>query len=161
MKKPVSIFLIVTFVALILGWSIGSFFTQTTVAKLIKTIPASPIVIDAQYDKKNHAISYSILNSGGTLLKITQEAFVFTPGQKSNQKEYIVSNIPVNIELKPGIITRFEMKLKSGTEKLHFGDVVLATFTYMNPLSPDLYTVVHSFKLKNISSSKKDNGGKK
>ena len=147
MKKPGLVVLSVTIVAILLGWSIGAFFTERTVAKMVASIPASPIIVAAEYNKDKHAITYSILNPGGTELTVVQESFVFTPGKNSKEKGYIVSNLPVHVTLPPGVITAVELKLKEGTKKLQIGDAVLATFTYLHPLSSDLYTVVHPFKL--------------
>ena len=147
MRSPAGILVLSVFLALFLGWGIGSFFTQASVSKAIATIPASPIVVKAKYHKAEHAIVYSILNPGGMPETIVQEAFVFKPGKETKEKAYVVSNIPVHITLPPGETTEVVMKLKSGTEELHLGDVVLATFTYVHPLSTDLYTVVHSFEM--------------
>ncbi len=158
MKKPTSIIIIVALVSIFLGWTIGNFFTTTTLSKAIAQIPASPIILSAEYNKKEHSITYSILNSGGTEVKIVQQSFIFKPGKESNEKGYIVSNIPVNIKLNPGVITKLEMKLKKGTEKLHIGDIVLSTFSYVHPLSTDIYTIAHSFEL---GTSNKENSNSK
>ncbi len=147
MKNPAGILVLSVLLALFLGWGIGSFFTETSVSKAIATIPASPIVVEAKYRKAEHAIVYSIFNPGGMPETIVQEAFVFKPGKETKEKAYVVSNVPVHITLPPGETTEVVMKLKSGTEKLHLGDVILATFTYVHPLSADLYTVVHSFEM--------------
>jgi len=157
MRKPGTLITLVTIIALTLGWVIGGFFTSTSVAKAIASIPASPIVVDAKYKKDQHTIEYSMLNPGGMPLTIVQESFVFTPGKETKEKSYIVSNVPVNVKLLPGVITKVELKLKPGTEKLQLGDVVLATFTYHHPLSEDLYTVVHSFTMETADTT----GGKK
>ena len=151
MKRPTSIIVIITIVALFLGWTIGSFFTGTTVAKAIATIPASPIIVDAKYNKDKHSIIYSILNPGGTELKVIQQSFIFKPGSESKEKGYIVSNIPSDLKLPAGVITNLEMKLKKGTEKLHLGDIILTTFSYVHPLSSDIYTVAHSFEMGKVS----------
>ncbi len=167
MKRPASILIVMTILALVLGWVIGGFFTSTSVSKVLASIPASPIVVDAKYNESNHTIEYSMLNPGGTSLTIIQESFVFQPGKETKEKSYIVSNIPVNVKLLPGVITKVELKLKAGTEALHFGDVVLATFTYTHPLSGDLYTVVHPFTMGQAKSAarqsktQKSSGGKK
>ncbi len=165
MKRPAGILILISIIALILGWGIGSFFTQRTVAKVVASIPASPIVVDAHYNREKHSITYSILNPGGVPLTIVDESFVFTPGKNSKEKAYIVSHVPIHAVLPPGVVTRVELKLKAGTEKLQLGDAVLATFTYVHPLSPDLYTVAHPFKLgiggKNVAQQKKEiKGGK-
>ncbi len=159
MKKPSSILIGITVIALVLGWAIGGFFTSASVSKVISSIPGSPIVVDAKYNKNNHTIEYSVLNPGGMELTIVQESFVFKPGKESREKSYIVSDIPVNVKLLPGVVTKVELKLKSGTEALHFGDVVLATFTYTHPLSTDLYTVVHPFTMGQ-TSEQDTTGGK-
>ena len=159
MKKPASIIIIVTTVALLLGWNIGSFFAERSMAKKIAAIPGSPIVVDAKYDRAKHSINYSILNPGGTEVTIIEESFVFTPGKKSKEKAYVVSKVPTEVTLVPGEVTTTELKLKENTEELKIGDVVLVTFTYMHPLSSDIYTVVHSFKFgenKRKNSSKKE-----
>lgn len=166
MKRPASILILISIVALILGWGIGSFFTERTVAKLVSSIPASPIIVDAHYNTEKHSITYSILNPGGTPITIVDESFVFTPGKNSQEKAYIVSHVPIHQVLPPGVVTKVELKLKAGTEKLQIGDAVLATFTYIHPLSSDLYTVAHSFKQgvggKNVAQKQKKNekGGK-
>ena len=165
MKRPAAIFILTTVIAIVLGWGIGSFFTQTTVSKVIASIPASPIVLDAKYNKEKHSITYSILNPGGTPLTIVDESFVFTPGKNSKEKAYIVSHVPIHAVLPPGVVTKVELKLKTGTEKLQIGDAVLATFTYIHPLSTDLYTVAHPFKMgiggKNVAPQKTERKGGK
>ncbi|SMP08080.1 hypothetical protein SAMN06265339_0552 [Desulfurobacterium pacificum] len=159
MKRPSLIVFFAIIVSLLLGWTIGEFFTGRTVAKVIASIPGSPIVVDAKYNKDKHSITYSILNPGGMPLTIVEESFVFTPGKNSKEKAYVVSHIPVHVTLPPGVVTSVELKLKPGTEKLELGDAVLATFTYMQPLSSDLYTVVHPFTMGVASAKAK--GGKK
>ncbi len=164
MRKPAGILILVSLVALFLGWGIGEFFGTRSVERIVASIPASPIVVDAEYNRKNHSIVYSMLNPGGLPITIVNESFVFTPGKKSSEKEYVVSHIPVHVILPPGVITRVEMKLKSGTEKLKIGDAVWATFSYVHPLSPDIYTVAHPFtmgiKAATKSSNKTEEGGK-
>jgi len=90
MKRPALIVLLSTALALVLGWSIGGFFTGRNLAKIVASIPASPIVVDAKYDRESHSIAYSILNPGGTPITIVEESFVFTPGKESKEKGYVV-----------------------------------------------------------------------
>lgn len=162
MRKPASLLILISFIMLFLGWIIGTFFTQRTVAKVVASIPASPIVVNAKYDKEKHAIYYSMLNPGGMPLTVVEESFVFTPGKNSKEKGYILSHIPVHVVLLPGAITQVELKLKAGTQKLQVGDAVLATFTYTHPLSKDIYTLVHPFTMGVKSTkAKKEEGGKK
>jgi len=159
MRRPAAVLILVGFVMLFLGWAIGTFFTERTVAKAIATIPGSPIVLNARYDKEKHAIFYSMLNPGGMPLTIVEESFVFTPGSKSKEKGYVVSHIPVHVVLPPGVVTQVELKLKAGTEKLQLGDAVLATFTYVHPLSKDLYSVIHPFTM-GVKAKTGKGGGK-
>jgi hypothetical protein len=163
MRKPAFVLIVVGIAMLVLGWTIGTFFTQRTVAKAIATIPGSPIVVDSKYDREKHSIFYSILNPGGMPLTIVEESFVFTPGKESKEKGYVVSHLPVHVVLPPGTITSVELKLKVGTEKLQIGDAVLATFSYVHPLSKDIYSVIHPFTLgvgdKNAQQTKKEGGG--
>ncbi len=156
MRRPAVVVTLVGFAMLFLGWAIGTFFTERTVAKAIATIPGSPIVLSAKYDKTKHSIFYSILNPGGMPLTIVEESFVFTPGKESKEKGYVVSHLPVHVVLPPGVVTQVELKLKAGTEELHIGDAVLATFTYIHPLSKDLYSVIHPFTMGVKSSQKKE-----
>ncbi|WP_457568348.1 hypothetical protein [Desulfurobacterium sp.] len=164
MRKPAGILVLLTAIGLFLGWSIGTFFTGVTAAKVVASIPASPIVTEVSYNRSKHELTYSMLNPGGMPLSIVRESFVFTPGGKSKEKGYVVSDIPVKVTLPPGVVTKVVLKLKPGTEKLEVGDAVLATFTYVTPLSTDLYTVVHPFKMgvqKTNARTKTEKGGKK
>jgi hypothetical protein len=164
MRKPAGILILVSLVALFLGWGIGEFFGTRSIEKIVTSIPASPIVVDAKYNKENHSIVYSMLNPGGLPITIVNESFIFTPGKESSEKGYVISHIPVHIVLPPGVITKVEMKLKSGTEKLKVGDAVLATFSYVHPLSPDVYTVAHPFTMgvkRAVKNSKKAKEGGK
>lgn len=156
MRRPSFIILISIVLALILGWFIGNFITGTTVAKAIASIPGSPIVMDAKYNKEKHSIEYSVLNPGGTELRIVEEAFVFKPGKETKEEAYVLSHIPANIKLPPRAITKVELALKAGTEKLHFGDVVMTTFTYTHGLSNDLYTVMHPFTMEKDTTGGKE-----
>jgi hypothetical protein len=154
MKRPAYLLTFVAFIFLTLGWSIGSFFTQRSASKVLANLPASPIVLKAQYVKKKHAIDYSIFNPGGVPLTIIEESFVFTPGNHTTQKAYLVSDVPVKVVLPPQATTSVELKLKAGTKHLKLGDAVLATFTYIHPLSRDFYTVAHTFKMKKAKGGK-------
>ncbi|NPA32471.1 MAG: hypothetical protein GXO04_02465 [Aquificae bacterium] len=142
-------FFIATTIALaglFVGGGVGSYFTSTKLLKQFQNIPGSPIILNAVYDRERHLIAYSISNPGTVPLTIIEKAFVFTPGKESEEKGYILSGIPANITIPPLSVAVVELKLKEGTQKLRFGDLVVATFTYKHPLSEDIYTLVHPFK---------------
>ncbi|SNR80318.1 hypothetical protein [Desulfurobacterium atlanticum] len=147
MRKPATLLALLTTIGLILGWSIGTFFTGVSVAKVVASIPASPIVTNVTYNKEKHELTYEMLNPGGMPLTIVEESFIFTPGKNSKEKGYVLSNIPVKVVLAPGAVTKVVLKLKPGTEKLEIGDAVLATFTYVTPVTRDLYTIIHPFTM--------------
>ncbi len=159
-RGQAGIFILVCFLAILLGWAIGSFFTGRQFARSIAKLPGSPIVLNARFDKKSHSVIYSILNPGGTPLTIVEESLIFTPGKLSKQPAYIISSIPANQIIPPQKVVEVKVNLKAGTEDLKLGDVVLVTFTYTHPLSKDVYTVVHKFIMgmsKSTKSQKKAN----
>ena len=137
--------LVIALVGIVVGAGSGSYLTYNNVMRKVGSIPASPVVLQAKYDKKKHQIDYSILNPGTLPLTIVEKSFVFRPGKETKEKAYVVADIPANIALPPGAVTMVSLKLKEETEKLKIGDVVVVTFTYTHPLSKDLYTVVHPF----------------
>ncbi len=149
--------LVIALVGILVGAGSGSYLTYNNVMRKVGSIPASPVVIHAKYDKQRHQIDYSILNPGTLPLTIVEKSFVFSPGKETKEKAYVVADIPANISLPPGAVTIVSLKLKEETEKLKIGDAVVVTFTYTHPLSKDLYTVVHPFTYsKNLKKSKKE-----
>ncbi len=138
----------IVLMGLIVGAGAGSYLTYNNVMRKVGSIPASPIVLQAKYDREKHRLDYSILNPGTVPLKIVEKAFVFTPGKESKEKGYVVADIPANIVLPPGSVAVVSVDLKKGTQELQVGDVVVTTFTYTHELSKDLYTVVHPFTME-------------
>jgi len=139
-------FIISSILAIILGWGIGTYITYNNTIERIGKIPASPIIKEATYDKKNHTIVFSVLNPGTLPLYVKAQSLVFKPGKESKEKEYTVENIPVDIPLIPMGITTVNIQLKKGTSKLKSGDIVMITLHYVHSLSQDIYSVVHSFE---------------
>ncbi len=144
-------FLLILLIAiggLLIGGGAGSYLTYTNIMRSIASIPASPIILEAKYERENHRMVYSIHNPGTVPLEIIEKAIVFTPGEQTKEKGYVLANIPADIDLPPGTVTVVNVNLKPETEELQVGDVVVVTFTYRHPLSKDLYTVAHPFELK-------------
>ncbi len=137
--------LVIALAGMLVGGGAGSYLTYNRVMKAVGSIPASPIVVQAKYNKEKHRMDYSILNPGTVPLTVVEKSIVFTPGEKSKEKEYVLADIPTQVTLPPGAVTIVSFELKPETEKLQLGDVVVVTFVYKHPLSKDLYTVVHPF----------------
>jgi hypothetical protein len=153
-------FLISSILAIILGWGIGSYITYNNTIEAIGKIPGSPIVVNAEYDKKNHRVVFSVLNPGTVPIYIKAQSLVFKPGKQTKQEAYAIQNIPVDIPLVPMGLTSVNINLKKGTPALQIGDVVMITLHYVHPLSKDIYSVVHSFefsKNKNQDQKQKEN----
>ncbi len=144
--NKITIFFITSLIAIFLGWGIGSYITYNNTIEQVGKIPASPIITLAQYDKKNHAVLLSILNSGTIPLTVISKSFVFKPGKDSKQKSYEMANIPANIVLPPLAVTIVALDLKKGSNPLEAGDIVMSTIHYTHSLSKDVYTVSHKFE---------------
>ncbi len=145
MRKPLLTAIFVSLLGVIVGWGVGSFLTYRKTIRAISSVPASPIIIGAKYDKAKNELLYSVYNPGTLPIKVFQESVVFTPGSKSKEAAYVISNIPVSVTLAPMAVTQVELKLKSGAESLKIGDVVAGTLYYTHPLSKDIYSVAHPF----------------
>ncbi len=137
--------LAIALAGLLVGGGAGSYLTYNRVMDTVGKIPASPIVIDAEYKRDEHRMDYSILNPGTVPLTIVEKSIVFTPGKESGEDRYVLADIPTQVTLSPGTVTVVSFELKPETEKLKIGDVVVVTFAYRHPLSKDIYTVVHPF----------------
>ncbi len=161
MKRPAGLILLIALVGLLIGGGTGSYLGFNRAIRMIERLPASPIVLNAAYNGKHHSIVYSVYNPGTVPLKMVEGSFVFTPGKKSTQGEYILSHIPLNVTLKPASVTLVEMRLKEGTQKLHLGDVVVGTLSYTHPFSPDVYTVIHPFTYEGPKTPRKARNQKK
>ncbi len=149
--------IVIALAGIVVGAGSGSYLTYNNLMRKVGSIPASPIVMQAKYDREKHQINYSILNPGTLPLTIVEKSFVFRPGKETKEKAYVVADIPASITLPPGAVTMVSLKLKEETEELKTGDVVVVTFTYTHPLSRDLYTVVHPFTYGgNLKKQKKE-----
>ena len=148
--------IVIALAGIVVGAGSGSYLTYNNLMRKVGSIPASPIVMQAKYDREKHQINYSILNPGTLPLTIVEKSFVFRPGKETKEKAYVVADIPASITLPPGAVTMVSLKLKEETEKLKVGDVVVVTFTYTHPLSRDLYTVVHPFTYGGNLKEKKE-----
>ncbi len=155
MKKPVGLILIIALAGLLVGGGAGNYLGFYRAMGLIGKLPASPIVLNAVYNEKHNSIVYSIYNPGTVPLEMVEGSFVFTPGKKSTQGEYILSHIPLGVTLKPSSVTLVEMRLKEGSQKLQLGDVVVGTLSYTHPFSPDVYAVIHPFTYEGKKAQKK------
>ncbi len=144
--------LVIALAGVLVGGGAGSYLTYSRVMKAVGSIPASPIVVQAKYNKEKHRMDYSILNPGTLPLTIVEKSIVFTPGEESKEKRYVLADIPAQVNLPPGAVTIVSFELKPETEKLKVGDVVVVTFVYKHPMSKDLYTVVHPFTYENDTS---------
>ncbi|SNZ03263.1 hypothetical protein SAMN06265182_0335 [Persephonella hydrogeniphila] len=142
----VFLFFLTSVVAIILGWGVGGYITYNKTIEAVGKIPASPIVVKTVYDRKNHTVVFSVLNTGTLPLTVVSESFVFKPGKESAEKQYKMENIPAHITLIPLGITTVSLKLKKGSQELKSGDIVMATLHYVHPLSDDIYTVSHKFE---------------
>ncbi|WP_457600148.1 hypothetical protein [Hydrogenivirga sp.] len=148
--------LTVAILGLLVGGGSASYLTYSKVMRAVGSIPASPIVVQAEYDREKHQMHYSIMNPGTVPLTVVEKSIVFTPGSKSGEKEYVLADIPADVTLPPGTVTIVTFKLKPKSEKLKLGDVVVVTFAYKHPLSRDIYTVVHPFTYGKESTKKEE-----
>ena len=136
--------IILAVLGLLLGYGIGSFFAFQRSTLLIRTTPASPIVVGAFYDREQDALVYLVSNPGAVPLKIVGHSLVFTPGDESDEPGYRLMDIPSDVDLLPFQVVEVVLDLKADSDDLLPGDVVAVTLNYTHPYSPDVYAVAHT-----------------
>jgi len=136
--------ILIAVLGLLLGYVVGSFFAFQRGTLLIRTTPASPIVVGAFYDREAHALVYLVSNPGAVPLKIVGHSLIFTPGEESQEPAYRLVDIPSDVDLLPFQVVQVVLDLKTGSQELLPGDVLAVTLNYTHPYSPDLYAVAHT-----------------
>ncbi len=136
--------LLIAVIGLVLGYLVGGFFAFQRATVLIRTTPASPIVVGAFYDRENHALVYLVSNPGAVPLKVVGHSLVFTPGEASEEPAYRLVDIPADVDLPPFRVVQVVLDLKAGSQELLPGDVLAVTLNYTHPFSPDIYAVAHT-----------------
>jgi len=147
-KNPVSSLILTAVVALIVGLGAGAYLGASRAYAALKEVPASPIVRSAEYDKAKNELVFELFNPGVLPLTLVDESVVFTPGAKSTEKGYALAAVPLDVALPGGAALKVQLALKADSEELKPGDVVAGTITYTHPLSKDVYSVTHLFKME-------------
>ncbi len=162
MSRRLALTLFIAILGLFVGSGVGGYITYNRVMRTVQNIPASPIVVGAEYDKDNNRLVFSVLNPGTLPLSLDNYSIAFTPGESTQQQAYFISNIPLGITINPMEVAVVYINLKEQALPLEIGDIVTTTIFYSHPLSPDVYTVVHPFVYEKKGESPSDTtGGKK
>ena len=151
--------LFIAILGLLVGSGVGGYITYNRMIRSVQNIPASPIVVGAEYDKDNNRLVFSVLNPGTLPLSLDNYSIAFTPGESTQQAAYFISNIPLGITINPMEVAVVYINLKEQALPLEIGDIVTTTIFYTHPLSPDIYTVVHPFVYERGGESASDTTG--
>ena len=136
MSRTLTTVVLTVLVGLMVGMGVGGFITYTSTAKYVQSVPGAPIVVGAKYDKEKNAMVLDVFNSGGLPITITSSGLVFKPKKGEG---YTIANIPVNIVVPGGTITRVEIKLKENSQ-VQNGDILVGTLVYTYPYIPQIYS---------------------
>ncbi len=161
MSKRLWITLLIAILGLFVGAGAGGYITYNRVMRTVQNIPASPIVVGAEYDRDNNRLVFSVLNPGTLPLSLDNYSIAFTPGESTQQQAYFISNIPLGITINPMEVAVVYINLKEQALPLEIGDIVTTTIFYTHPLSPDVYSVVHPFVYERGGNQKVDTTGGK
>jgi len=147
MRNPAGSLIIALLVALLVGLGAGAYIQSSRVQAVLTSVPPSPVVLSADYQREKKQIVLEVYNPGFLPLLLVDQSVVFTPGPESKEKAYALAAVPLNLSLPAQTTVRVTLALKPESEDLKAGDVVAGTLTYTHPLSPDLYAVTHLFKV--------------
>jgi hypothetical protein len=137
MRRTLVTAVLVTIVGVLVGMGIGGFVTYKGVSSLIKSIPGSPVVVGAQYDKDQNALVLNVFNPGGLPMVVETTSLIFKP---KNGQGYALANIPANVTVPGGAIVQLVIKLKAESKgKVQIGDILQGGFTYRYPGIPQTY----------------------
>ncbi len=159
MSRRLLLTLFIAILGLFVGSGVGGYITYNRVMRSVQNIPASPIVVGAEYDRENNRLVFSVLNPGTVPLSLDNYSIAFTPGESTRQPAYFISNIPLGITINPMEVAVVYINLKEQALPLEIGDIVTTTIFYSHPLSPDVYTVVHPFVFEKGGKSPSDTTG--
>ncbi len=144
-QKRIWIILVIALLGLFIGFGAGGYLTSNRILRSVEQIPASPVVLDAVYDKEQNQLALSIMNPGPLPLNLLNYTIAFTPGSETEEAAYVVSNIPIDLTIPPFEVVTVLVNLKEQTEKLAVGDLVTVSVFYTHPLSPDVYSIIHPY----------------
>ena len=147
MKNIAGTLIISMLLALFVGLGAGVYIQSSRTQAALTSVPPSPIVVSASYEREKHQVVFEVVNPGYLPLLLVDQSIVFTPGPESKEKAYALAAVPINLTLPAQGSVKVTMALKPETEELKVGDAVAGTITYTHPLSPDLYAVTHLFKV--------------
>ncbi len=149
MKNVVGSIVLTAIVAVIVGLGAGIYIEASRARAALEAVPASPIVVSANYIKEKNEVVFELFNPGVQPLTLVDQTVVFTPGKESKEKAYALAAVPLGVALPGGTSVKVHLALKADSEKLKPGDVVAGTITYTHPLAAgDVYSVTHLFKLE-------------
>lgn len=141
MRKTLTVAILVTIVGVLLGMGIGGFVTYTSAVQTVKSIPGAPIVVGANYDAEKNALVMDIFNPGGLPIFVETTGLVFKP---KSGKGYAIANLPANVKIDGGTITRLVINLKESSRgKVQIGDIISGTLVYHYPYIPQVYTTTY------------------
>lgn len=152
-KKNFSVWL--ASIALLLIWLITwSFFgmyrgliaTELATKSLIisaANTPASPVVVESSYNENKWELSVVLVNTWIMPIKILDKSLVLTP--KAEADVAVAVNIPMNITINWWEAFIVKTKLEGNKDNFKLWDVLTSTFSYVYPISNDVYTLTHIF----------------
>jgi len=110
--------------------------------------PASPVVVQSDYNEQNWELHVTLVNTGIMPIKILNKSLVLTP--KWQQQVAIALNIPMNVTLNWGEAFVVKTKLNTNKDNFKLWDVLTSSFDYVYPISNDVYTLTHVFVKSNM-----------
>jgi len=110
--------------------------------------PASPVVVQSDYNEQNWELHVTLINTGIMPIKILNKSLVLTP--KWQQQVAIALNIPMNVTLNWGEAFVVKTKLNTNKDNFKLWDVLTSSFDYVYPISNDVYTLTHVFVKSNM-----------
>ena len=159
MNRRLYLTILIAILGLFVGAGTGGYITYNRLIRTVQNIPASPIVVGAEYDKDNNRLVFSVLNPGTLPLSLDNYSIAFTPGRETEQEAYFISSIPLGVTIDPFQVAVVYINLKEQALPLEIGDIVTTTIFYTHPLSPDVYSVVHPFVYERGGKEKVDTTG--
>ncbi|NPB04807.1 MAG: hypothetical protein GXO08_00265 [Aquificae bacterium] len=134
MRGVLTTAVLVSIVGVLLGMGLGGFITYRGLQGLIESVPGSPVVVGAEYDRAANELVLTVFNPGGLPLTVLNGDLVFKPAEGEG---YSVANVPINTVIPGQSVATLRIRLKEQTVKP--GDVIKGGFTYRYPYIGQLY----------------------
>lgn len=145
MYRPVPLIALACLLALLVGWGGGNYLAWARANVALSSLPAAPVVTDAEYDHEQRLLTLTLTNPGLVPIELLNKTLMLRPASGEDNVALLDVAFPGgSLRLPPASIERLELRLAADDPKLAAGDVLASSITYRYADIPDVYQITHA-----------------